>query len=71
MTKKNKSQFNIGDKVIKNEKTWQPNAFDAWGRGEGVGIVVEPPFELDDNEVDVRWAKGRCFEYTEQLIKVE
>lgn len=71
MAKKNKTKFNIGDKVIKNEKTWQPNDFDAWGRGEGVGIVVEPPFELDDNEVDVRWKNGRCFEYTEQLIKVE
>lgn len=71
MAKKNKPEFKIGDKVIKNEKTWQPNNFDEWGRGVGIGIIVEPPFEMDDNEVDVRWTGGRCFEYTEQLIKVE
>ncbi len=63
--------MNIGDKVIKNEKTWIPNAFDEWGRGIGVGIVVEPPFELPDEEVDVRWPAGRCFEFVEQLIKIE
>ena len=27
-------KFNIGDKVIKNEKTWEVNDFDSWGRGE-------------------------------------
>lgn len=63
--------MNIGDKVIKNEKTWIPNDFDGWGRGIGVGILVEPPFELPDEEVDVRWPAGRCFEFVEQLIKIE
>ena len=48
------NQFNIGDKVIKNEETWEQNDFDSWGRGIGVGIIVEPPFEMDKGEVDVR-----------------
>ena len=55
--------FNIGDKVIKNPKKWLPNDFDKWGRGQGVGIVVEPPFTIDNIDyVDVRWESGRCFE---------
>jgi hypothetical protein len=64
------NQFNIGDKVVKNEETWEPNDFDGWGRGIGVGIIVEPPFEMDEGEVDVRWPNGRCFELTRQLRKV-
>ena len=64
------NQFNIGDKVVKNEETWEPNDFDSWGRGIGVGIIVEPPFEMGEGEVDVRWPNGRCFEFTHQLRKV-
>jgi hypothetical protein len=64
------NQFKVGDKVIKNEETWEPNDFDSWGRGIGVGIIVEPPFEMDEGEVDVRWPNGRCFEFTHQLRKV-
>jgi len=64
------NQFSIGDKVIKDEKNWQPNDFDGWGRGIGIGIVVEPPFGIDEDEVDVLWPNGRCFEYTHQLQKV-
>jgi len=60
----------VGDKVIKNEDTWEPNDFDRWGRGEGIGVVVEPPFKLDEGQVDVRWPAGRCFEETKQLIRV-
>lgn len=56
----------IGDKVIKNEENWEPNAFDSWGRGEGVGEIVEPPFELDEG-YDVRWPGGRCFENADQI----
>lgn len=62
--------FKIGDKVQKNPDTWIINDFDKWGRGEGTGIIVTPPFTLDDTEVDVRWPKGRCFEQIDQLIKV-
>ena len=64
-------QFKVGDRVLKNELTWQPNDFDAWGRGLGIGLVVEPPFPLDEGEVDVRWPKGRCFEYCAQLKKLD
>jgi len=62
--------FEIGDKVIKNEETCIPNDFDGWGRGIVVGVVVEPPFYMNDYEVDVRWEDGRCFEFTEQLINI-
>jgi hypothetical protein len=56
-------RFQIGDLVIKNPATWQPNEFDAWGRGEGIGVVVEPPFTLEDlATVDVSWPSERCFE---------
>ena len=63
------NQFNIGDKVIKNEETWEPNDFDGWGRGIGIGVIVEPPFEME-GQVDVRWPNGRCFEFKDQLKKV-
>lgn len=39
--KTNKMKLKPGDKVIK-KKTWIPNDFDNWGRGIGIGIVVEP-----------------------------
>jgi len=63
-------KFNIGDKVAKNEETWIKNDFDSWGRGLGIGIIVEPPFEIDDDEVDVKWSAGKCFEVIDQLIKI-
>ena len=62
--------FSIGDKVIKNSEIWIPNEFDDWGRGIGEGIVVEPPFELDEDYIDVRWPNGRCFENKNYLIKI-
>ena len=61
--------FEVGDKVIKNELTWIPNDFDRWGRGLGIGVIVDPPFEMEDNEVDVKWSCGRCIETTDQLKK--
>jgi hypothetical protein len=62
------ARFQVGDRVVKNPATWRPNDFDAWGRGQGVGLVVEPPFALDPSEVDVRWPAGRCFEFEAQLL---
>ena len=64
------NNFKIGDEVIKNEETWVSNDFDGWGRGIGVGVIVEPSFDMNDNEVDVRWKGGRCFEFTEELINI-
>jgi len=60
--------FAVGDRVVRNPATWQPNDFDLWGRGVGVGVVVEPPFALGPDEADVRWPGGRCFEWTAQLL---
>jgi hypothetical protein len=62
-------EFNNGDRVVKNDRTWVVNDFDTWGRGIGVGIVVEPPFRVDDlGEVDVWWPAGRCFEKIDGLL---
>lgn len=60
--------FAVGDRVVRNTAIWQPNDFDSWGRGVGVVVVVEPPFRLGAEEVDVRWPGGRCFEWTAQLL---
>lgn len=60
--------FQVGARVVRNPATWQPNEFDSWGRGSGVGVVIEPPFPLAPGEVDVRWPGGRCFESVEQLL---
>lgn len=57
----------VGDKVVKNEETWVENDFDSWGRGVGIGEVVEAPFDLENDSVDVRWEGGRCFEFKLQL----
>ena len=58
----------VGDFVVKNEALWCPNAFDGWGRGVGVGVIVEPPFAMDDYGHDVMWPGGRCFEKYDQLL---
>lgn len=59
--------MDIGDKVVKDEENWIANAFDSWGRGVGIGIIVKSPHKLDEDEVDVKWPNGRCFEYKNQL----
>lgn len=46
----------------RERKRREPNEFDSWGGGIRIGVVVEPPFVLDSDEVDVRWPGGRCFE---------
>ena len=61
-------RFNIGDFVFKNPITWKPNDFDSWGRGIGIGQIVEPPYEVNESEVDVRWPSGRCFENVNGLL---
>lgn len=60
--------YEIGTYVKKNPETWIVDEFDSWGRGIGVAVIVEPPFAMLDNELDVRWPGGRCFEKTEGLI---
>ena len=61
--------FKIGDRVVKNPETWVVNDFDSWGRGIGEGVIVEPPFLLEDmGGVDVSWPYGRCFEFVAQLL---
>lgn len=60
--------FKVGDYVKKDPDKWIVNDFDSWGRGIGIGQVVEPPFPMEDDEVDIRWSGGRCFESTEQLL---
>lgn len=59
--------FKVGDKVVKNPDTWIPNAFDEWGRGKGVGIIIPSPEGFEDL-LDVRWPDGRCFEEANQLL---
>ena len=61
-------QFPIDAYVQKNPETWTANDFDSWGRGQGIGQIVQPPFALADGEVDVRWPSGRCFEFISQLL---
>jgi hypothetical protein len=62
------SRFKIGDRVIKNPATWQPSDFDSWGAGVGVGVVVEPPFPIDADRVDIVWPSGRCFQHESELL---
>ena len=61
-------RFAIGDRVVKNADAWVANAFDSWKRGIGVGVVVEPPFFLERETVDVRWPSGCCFEAAAGLL---
>lgn len=64
-------EFKVGDRVVKNPENWIPNDFDRWGRGEGVGQVVDAGVALDLGYVDVRWPSGRCFEASDQLLSAD
>jgi len=60
--------FRAGDLVVKDPEGWQfKPAFDRWWRGVGVGEVVESPFYLEPDTVDVRWPGGRYFCRTSEL----
>ena len=67
-----KKPFQIGDRVVKNPETqtWLWNEFDSWGRGIGVGVILDPPFPLGAESVDVLWPGGRCFEAVSGLLLV-
>jgi hypothetical protein len=58
----------VSDFVVKNPATGQPNDFDAWGRGQGGAVVVEPPLSLDPTELGVLRPAGRCFEAASGLM---
>ena len=60
--------FHVGDKVIRNPATWQRGESDFWGRGNGVGIVIDPPFGLREGSVYVAWPLGHSFEKVDQLL---
>ena len=64
-------EFNIGDLVIPNPRTWQLNEEQAWGRGVGIGVIVEPPFPLQEGSVDVAWSSGRSFEKVSELLRAD
>ncbi|MCK9458170.1 MAG: hypothetical protein M0R80_00640 [Proteobacteria bacterium] len=58
----------VGDFVVRNASNWTPSDFDAWGAGEGVGIILEI---IDSETIDVRWPGGRCYQRPDELIKKE
>lgn len=62
--------YKAGDKVIKNPTNWEPNEFDGWGRGVGVGEVVEVIDDGDGPFLDVRWPNGKCWEKLNQVMSV-
>ena len=62
------NRFEVGTRVVRSLETWKTNEFDSWGRGDGVGVVVEPPFTLAAHKVDIRWTSGSCFESTNQFL---
>lgn len=63
--------FNVGDRVRKNSATWQRQDFDPAGRGDGIGVVLEPPFLLQDTSVAVAWPECRSLELVTGLLPAE
>ncbi len=63
-------ELKVGDQVKKSNQ-WVVNDFDSWGRGIGIGEVVDID-ETDQDEciIDIRWPSGRCYEHVTQITKV-
>ena len=58
----------IGDKVTKNPTTWIADDVDAWGRGIGVGEIVDAQGSTADlGAAAVHWPAGRCMERLDGL----
>lgn len=62
-------KLSVGDRVVKNEEYWEESEFDEWGAGEGVGEVIEPPFDLEEGYYDIKWPSGKCFKKAIELQK--
>jgi hypothetical protein len=69
--RKRASKLHPGDYVVKIPAVWPPNEFDAWGCGEGVGLVLPDQPDADIGLVDVQWAGGRATHRVEELRKVK
>ena len=61
--------FRLKDKVRRNPRTWRDLGRDAEWR-DGIGIVVEPAFPLDEFTVCVQWLKGKALERESELEMV-
>lgn len=57
----------VGQLVRLRPECWREHGFNHWGRGLGVGIVVDPTFELSPVDCDVVWPAGRCWELSAEL----
>ena len=64
------SGMEIGTLVVKNPETWRTKPEIEQWRGDGVGLVVKPPFHLGPGHADVHWVGGRYFEEVGQLVKL-
>ena len=59
----------LNTKVERHPDNWVPNSYDDKGRGQGIGVVCLPPFQLAENEVNVHWGNGvKCFENLDEII---
>lgn len=65
---KSLTKFEIGEKVIKDEKNWISNEFDSWGRGVGVGVIDS--YSNNIEEIYVKWINGRSLEKLDQIVRV-
>ena len=64
---KDTQYFKIGDNVVKNKDFWVTNDFDQWGRGNGIGIIIE----VFDTHLDIRWPAGKCYEDFNQIKRTK